>query len=218
MLELVPVLEFSPSTYDKMDRPSPAGSVTENPEGWKTYWVECLADSGIIGLTNLEHSWLVPIEEITEPNIIKQYLTSEIGESLVDEYDPDHFGALIGGFALRSGGETLVLPGCCGDLGNIEEWKTAAEYKKGDWVDVWIGHPLISIRFNAEQLIISETHEPGEKPERNCHSIDPKELLKAISKAEVQIVRLRERIQSILTEYFSAELAEEASMFLVGGH
>lgn len=218
MLELVPVLEFLPSTYDKMDRLLPAGSVTENPENWKTYWVECLADSGITGLANIEHSWLVPIEEITDPDIIRQYLTAEIGESLGDEYDPEYIGALCGGFALRSGVETLVWPGCCDDLGNIKEWKTASEYKSCEWVDIWIGHPLISVYFNGERLIISEAHEPGEKPERNCHSVDPKELLKAISNAEVQIVRFRERIQPILTEYISAELAEEASRILVEGH
>jgi len=112
-----------------MDRLLPAGSATENPENWNSYWVECLADSGITGLANIEHSWLVPIEEITDPDTIRQYLTAEIGESLGDEYDPEY-----------------------------------------------------------------------------------------ISKAEAQIIRFRERIQPILAEYISAELAEEASRILVEGH
>jgi hypothetical protein len=211
-------LEFAPSKYSNMDRLSPAGSVTENPEDWNSYWVECLADSGITGLADLERSWLVPIEEISDPNIIKQYLTTEIGEYLSAEYDPEYIGALCGGFALRSGGETLVWPGCCGDLGDIKEWKIASEYKRGEWVDIWIGHPTISVYFDGKRLIISEAHEPLEKPARNCHSIAPKELLEAISKAEAQIVRFRERIQPILAEYISDELAEEASRILVEGH
>jgi hypothetical protein len=196
----------------------PAGSLTENPEGWNSYWVECLADSGITGLAKIERSWLAPIKEITDPNIIKQYLATEIGESLSAEYDPEYIAALCGGFALRSGGETLVWPGCCGDLGDIKEWKIASEYKGCEWLDIWIGHPTISVYFDGERLIISEAHEPGQKPERSCHSIDPKELLKAISKAEAQIEQFRERIQPILTEYISAELAEEASRILVEGH
>jgi len=218
MLDLVPVLEFLPSGYDKLNRTQPAGSPAENQESWNSYWIDCLADSGIVGLTQLEHSWLVPIEEITSTNVIKKYLANEIGESLADGYDPELIGTLCGGFALRSGGETIVWPGCCSDLADIKEWKTAAEYEKDEWVSIWIGHPLISVRRNAERLIISESHEPGEKPERDCYSIDPEELLLAISKAEVQIVRFRERIQPILTEFLSPELAEEAARILVEGY
>src|SRR5262245_35869700 len=119
-LTLLPVIELSPFDYAREERESPHVSAAENPEAWSRHWLACLADSGITGVTPLSPgSWFVPVSRLREPEHLRQIFLAELRQR---ELSPDELqepeeqlGALSGGYALCSGEEVLLPPGCCGD-------------------------------------------------------------------------------------------------------
>src|SRR5260221_236420 len=118
-VELMPVIELTPGTFSTRERPLPAGSGRESPEGWNRYWLDSLADSGVVGLTPLwPWSWLVTTRQLTGPSVLLPILSTLVREMGGQEAfaDPDGQPVLDGGLALCSGGEVLVAPACCGDL------------------------------------------------------------------------------------------------------
>lgn len=150
---LTPVLELTPGTYASRERALPAGTSDQNPEGWHVYWTECLADAGIHGLAPWRiGSTLVPASHFTERSILRTLLQRHVDE--VTDWTED-VGALSGGYILTHG-EHSLLPGCCGDLGNLEEWREAVETADDTWRMLWIGHPWTFVRRHGRQLHFAE--------------------------------------------------------------
>ena len=114
------------------------------PEEWARYWSDSLADSGVVGLTPLRPgSWHVPVAGFATAVVLGRYLDAVVrgwgGPAALT--DPDARPVLDGGLALRWGGDMLVEPGCCGDLGNLSEWREAAAYRQPEWKMVWVRGP-----------------------------------------------------------------------------
>ncbi|MFZ5891935.1 MAG: hypothetical protein ACOY0T_12845 [Myxococcota bacterium] len=119
MTSLIPVLEFAPGSYSKHERPTPKGSGAEDPAGWFRYWSESLADAGIHDLTPwTPDSWLVTVDQLHDPDVLRAVIMNAEPEIAI--VDLDDVSALSGGYILSHESSTL-LPGCCGDLGNLEE-------------------------------------------------------------------------------------------------
>jgi hypothetical protein len=114
--------------------------------------------------------------------------------------DPDANRVLNGGLALCSGGEVLVKPACCGDLGNLSEWREAAAYRQSDWRIVWVGHPWVAVRFEDGRLLVSEPHEHGTANAMARWSIKPDELGFAVAAAEVELDEFANRLQQVLAD------------------
>lgn len=66
---------------------------------------------------------------------------------------------MSGALAILVGGELQVDPNCCSDLGDLSEWREAADYRGSEWQMLWIGHPWLSVRFEDGLLVLSEPHE-----------------------------------------------------------
>src|SRR5262245_21050579 len=135
-VELVPVVELAPTLYAKPDRPLPSGGGPEERTEWHRYWLDSLEDSGIVGLTPLlPGSWLVPTRWLVASARLERVLTAFLrargGAKVLS--GEEHIPILEGGLALRCNDDVLVTPTCCGDLGNLSEWRGAAEYRQHDW-------------------------------------------------------------------------------------
>jgi hypothetical protein len=200
-VELIPVVELEPFAFATSDRKHPSSTGPDEPQEWSQYWYDALADSGVVGLTPLRPgSWHVPVAAFTNPVVLGQFLEVEIRRSDGIEAltDPDQWSTLSGGLALCSGGEVLIEPTCCGDLGNLSDWRNAVVYRQADWMMVWIGHPWVSVRFDLDQLIFSEPHESN--PSNARWAISPEILDKAVTNAEVELEVFARRLHSNLTE------------------
>jgi hypothetical protein len=150
MTSLTPALELAPGRFSLRERPSPGVSMAENPQGWLQYWSDSLEDAGIVGLTPWHPgSWLVPLRAISDAHVLRTILLGTFDDFA--ERDADEIGPLRGGFVL-SHGEAHILPGCCGDLANLENWQQAAAHADDCWTMVWIGHPWTHVRASGDLL------------------------------------------------------------------
>jgi hypothetical protein len=187
-VELVPVIELAPGTFSRRERSSPSGSGREVPEQWDRYWRDSLADSGVSGLTPLRPaSWLVTTRQLIGTDVLGRILSGIVGNWGGPEvfHDPDCNPFLDGGLALCCNNDVVLEPNCCCDLGEHSEWRDAAEYRSAEWTTVWIGHPWVSVRFEAERLIFSEPHESKSPVARWI--VDPEELERAVKLAEDEL-------------------------------
>ncbi|MEZ4310757.1 MAG: hypothetical protein R3F14_22160 [Polyangiaceae bacterium] len=135
---------------------------------------------------------------------------AEIGADL-EEVSP-----FSGGFVLYGDAEPILLPSCCGDLGNIDEWKKAAAQRTDSPEMLWVGHPWYSTWFADGRLHIREEHEyPGPRAPRTVR-VAPTLLEAAISDANREIDQLVDRLLSLLRTGPRSALASEIAQVLVG--
>lgn len=195
-IELIPVVELEPMKFSTQGRQSPSGSGREVPEEWQRYWRDSLADSGITSITPLRvGSWHVPTPEFSNSDMLKKFLEVTIREwdGIETLSDPDCRPVLNGGLALSCpNSDVLIPPTCCSDLGDLANWKEAAVYKKPEWAMLWIGHPWLSVRFQAPWLIISNLHESDSPTEK--WGVSPDDLSQALVIAKAELDRFALRI------------------------
>ena len=216
-VELIPVLELEPWGFSASERPQPSGSVLETPEGWARYWLDCLADSGITGLSPLRPgSWHVPVHEIGDPETLEKVLRRHTRDVVGIEAlsDVEETPILVGGLALLSGGEVLVAPTCCADLGNLSEWRAAVGYRESEWRMLWIGHPWLSVRYESRLLVISEPHESDSPSGR--WAVDAGVLDRAVDAAEVELERFSRRLERVLMRLGLVDRAGRLARRLAG--
>ncbi len=216
-VQLIPVLELEPWGFSTSDRPSPSGSGLEMPEAWGRYWLDCLADSGIIVLSPLRPaSWHVPVHEIGDPETLEKIVRSHVRDAggIEAPTEADEIPILSGGLALLSKGEVVIEPTCCADLGNLSEWRAAAGYRKSEWRMLWIGHPWLSVRYEGRSLVISEPHESDTPSGR--WTVDAGVLDRAVVAAEVELERLYRRLERALMSLGAADRAGRLARRLAG--
>lgn len=210
-VELVPVLELEPMKFALGEYPSPAGTGPDMPEAWHRYWLDCLADAGITGLEPLRPaSWHVPTRRLADPALLHQFLKVTVGEWGGPDLftDPDCKPVLDGGLALLTGTEVIVEPTCCVDLGSLADWRQASAYRERDWQMLWIGHPWLSVRFEAPWLILSDLHESDTPTGRWAVNAD--DLERAIAVAEEELDSFAVRMQPVLEAMGVGEVERNA--------
>ena len=206
-VELVPAVELEPFAFATPDRTHPSGTGPDSPDEWSRYWFDSLADSGVVGLTPLRPgSWHVPVAAFTDSAVLGRYLDAMVRrwdgpESLTD---PDARPVLNGGLAFCSVGDVLVEPTCCGDLANLSEWRDAVAYRQSEWKMVWVGHPWVSVRFDADRLVFSGPHESDAPNAR--WTISPEELGRAVAAAEAELEVFARRLRSALADMGVADV------------
>lgn len=216
-VRLVPVVELEPREFSAQEHPRPSGSVLETSEGWGRYWQDCLADSGITGLSPLyPGSWHVPVRELEDGETLGKILRTLVGDSIDLESPVDMEGCpvLAGGLALFSEGKLLVTPTCCSDLGNLSEWRDAAGHRDSEWRMLWIGHPWLSVRYEGNLLVLSEPHE-SDTPS-GLWTVDAGVLDRAVDTAEVELERFSRRLERVLTDLGSGDQARRLARRLAG--
>jgi hypothetical protein len=164
-----------------------------------------------VGLSPLHSaSWLVPTRQLTSPSILERIL------SVIDRdwggpealTDPDGKPVLSGGLALRCKGDVLIAPTCCSDLGNMSEWREAVAYRQPEWKMHWIGHPWLSVRFDAGRLVYSEPHESDSPVAR--WAVSPEELGRAVAVAEAELEDFARRLEPVLDAMGVTEVQRNA--------
>ncbi len=216
-IRLVPVLELEPWGFAAQERRRPSGSLLETPEWWGRFWHDCLADSGITGLSPLyPGSWHVRVRELEDGETLRKILRTLVGDSIDLEapVDMEDCPVLEGGLTLFSERKLLVRPTCCSDLGNLSEWRDAAGYRDPEWRMLWIGHPWLSVRYEGNLLVISEPHESDTASAR--WAVDAGVLDRAVDAAEVELERFSRRLEQELVDLGSGDLARRLARRLAG--
>jgi hypothetical protein len=214
---LTPVVEMEPSAYETVERPRPAGTIAQNPEGWFELWRASLEDAGISGLEPwTPGSWLVPIERLQEPHVLRAIVTRALSRS--DPLDLEEIGALSGGYILHRDGATL-MPGCCGDIATLDEWREAATDATDAWTDLWIGHPWTFVRGAADVLTFTEPSERASADGlKEALSVPRAELLRAIDRAAEQRDDFGRRLLPVVQSFRTAIDAQAIVDVLIRGH
>jgi hypothetical protein len=138
-------------------------------------------------------SWLVYADRLTDAEqlctILRANLSGDELPASLDEVPP-----LPGGYALLDDDSLLLLPNCCGDLGDIREWSDAATYRETEPRMVWIGHPWLSAWFEAGTLVVREEQEYHQPVDPKLLRIRPDALLAAATQAVVEVDDLLRRL------------------------
>ena len=162
-VELIPVVEVSAFRFSTRERALPERSVVEMPDAWHRFWLASLADAGITDLEPVySGSPYVTVRVLGASDALGKVLTGFIRERGGIEAlgKPRSAPVLDGGLILRSAdGSILVEPGCCSDMGDLSSWRAAADHRRYEWEMVWVGHPWVSVRYDAPWLQLSEPHE-----------------------------------------------------------
>jgi hypothetical protein len=210
-VELLPVIELTPGAFSTRERTLPSASGRDLPDEWHRYWLDSLRDSGVVGLIPLwPWSWLVATRQLTDAGVLNAILSTIVrgwgGPEVFS--DPDSKPVLDGGLALCCGSEVLIEPTCCGDLGNLSEWREAATYRQPDWKMLWVGHPWVSVWFHEGRLGFSEPHESDSPVAR--WAVRPEELGQAIAAAEAELEDFACRLRPALDAMGVAEAPRNA--------
>ena len=184
-VDLVPVVELEPWTFARQQHPRPGESRRDTPAEWDHYWRACLADVGIVGVDPLQcGSWHASTEQfVRRPADLAKlvaFFVDEWGGAPTFE-DPDRNPVLGGGLAFCTGSEVLAEPQCCVDLTNLADWQRAVHCRDEGWSMLWIGHPWLSVRYEAPHLVLSDRHESNEPIAQWL--IAPKLLRRAVVRA-----------------------------------
>jgi hypothetical protein len=222
--KLIPLIELDPSLFRKADR-SPPDIGSEDTAGWERYWLDSLADSGIVGLKPFLGYWLVAVSDLVHPQHLARLVevwidrceawagdTSDDGTRAVNL---DELGPLNGGYCLQAHGEGWVEPGCCSDLGNIEEWAKASVYRSEAWEMVWIGHPWVSVRYSEGLLVFSKPHESNFPDD--WFAIEPGALNLAVDFARVKLEQFELTLLPIVERLVPRSEARDIVRILVRG-
>lgn len=212
---LIPVIEFAPGNYATQERNFPE---YEDRMGWDNYWRRSLADVEIVELEPIQQaSWFVATSQLTLHSTLQTMLEVQFEE--VDEWDIEEIPPLPGGYVLRQDEETLLEPGCCGDLGDLREWRDACESREAQWQVVWIGHPWTHVSAVGERLAFLEPSEESSPKKANVIlRVERQDLAKAIETASQEVKALAERLIPIVAELVPPDVcAKRVVQVLVAG-
>lgn len=193
MMTLVPVVEIEPREHV---RPFPTLSGAEDPEGWRSWWQDCLMARGFPRLEPVEH-WLVELSALDDQSLLL-VLDDQNEEWRSTPVDASEVTPLVGGLALRIGAEWKVLPQCCGDLSNLFDWQRATVQPEVGWRMLYLGHPWRQARRTGDALELSAPTEGNEFDGAaelviSCAALGP-----AIADAQRQLEALAQRLERLL--------------------
>lgn len=180
-IRLQPVLELEPGSFGSA--PSPPGPWDD--EQGERYWNSCLAQSGLDNLNPVTPGdWHVALADVTTSSAIRTIALVHLAE----EFEPvEEIPAHCGGFAVIQDTEYLLLPRCCGNLGDLENWQAAIVYREQTPQMLWIGHPWLSIRYADGQIHIREKQEYESPSEPREFVVSPLTLQHAVAEAEREV-------------------------------
>ncbi|MGK3992336.1 hypothetical protein [Sorangium sp. So ce1024] len=210
-VRLVPVVELEPSRFGSAPYPRQSPWTTEESE---RYWRTCLRAGGIVGIDPIAPgSWFVTIDALASRDALIKLLRAHLGDSVPPD---DEVGALGGGLALVDGAEVLLLPTCCGDLSDLENWRTAAHGLAESPEVLWIGHPWLMAWYAAPMLHIREEREQGIPAQPRELVVKPDVLQRAVDLAERDLDVFSERVASALQQFPGIVDARAIARILVG--
>jgi len=153
-------------------------------------------------------SWFFSATAIA-PSELAIILENELSESGIPsfpdtdgEVEPDleeRVSPLSGGLAVYDGETPLIEPSCCGDLGNLDDWRDAGREQSAEWQELWIGHPPLRFRVADDDAEILETQEYDLPKNPRHFAVSAEKLSEAIVDAENKLQRFQEVVREALT-------------------
>lgn len=189
-LELVPHVRLEPQDYRTNRKGKQFHRVPKRQRD--AYWAESFAQAGIEGVHQIaSKSSAARLDSIHDERILSQIL-KQIQREIAD--DPDGmkktqiYYYVDNGLSLLHEGKVIYGAQCCSDLGNIDQWEKALDYKSAKWTDLWNGHPMIPFYYENGMLRFSELSD--DKPQRKSDWIYaiPVDLLEdAVIAARIEV-------------------------------
>lgn len=214
-LLFTPVVELDPGLFRRAEHPYPGVSGTEDPAGWRDYWIRCLADAGISGLAPLPGTEHVPVDQLTDPDHLRAICQAELSRAEEGEGPDVSPSPLSGGLAIFVYGSLRVVPQCCSQLDTWTEWQAQLTEADDKWSQVWIGHPWLSVRGAGEHIEVSQLHETEDAPVIEF-SLDRSECLAALNVARTELAALARRLEPVLEELIDPAHATTVAATLSG--
>jgi hypothetical protein len=208
---MVTVIELPPSSFS--ERPYPEGT-TVGKEAREAWWRASLADGGVTGLDPIAPgSWHVAVRQLIDVQTLERVLEAHF-RSYSDPDEPIGM-PLSGGVALLTGGQVLLEPGCCSDLGDLANWEAVATEVWDGSRDLWTGHPHPLAQLLGARLLLTDATDDPAEPR---YSLDRPGLVAALVVAQEERVAFGERLLPIVRRRFSVsdELARPMTTRLVG--
>ncbi|MEV5705698.1 hypothetical protein [Actinoallomurus sp. NPDC052274] len=113
-------------------------------------------------------------------------------------------------------GRCLALPGCCGDLGDLGEWRTALRHDDPAPATLWIGHPWLLVSGDGSVLTLSGPVEDGAAPASVVARIARNALTEAVAAAEREVARFAGHLRAVCADLVGAEAAPPVASALIG--
>ncbi|WP_223606856.1 hypothetical protein [Chryseobacterium sp. OSA05B] len=198
-MKLINVIEINPLKYSKEESELPDSSDFPDSEIWYKEWVKSVSSLNFNFSPIDNDSYFVDIEVIDDENL-GIVLEADLKEINPEEIE-DMLTAFDGGIALMEDDKAWVLPTCCGDIGNIIEWKKILEDETEKWNELWIGHPWIFYKKVNGKIQLSDYSDLNLKDAKNIQAhieVDELELKTELEKAEKQQINFKNRISKIL--------------------
>jgi hypothetical protein len=205
-VELLPVIELSPWLLrdDLPDEPPDWTAGLEHPQ--HAWWQHLMAEAGLAHIPSLARTHFVAVRDLRRPRDLRHILQRFFEHNVQppDAMDPEEAAAFSGGYALIGAGVPHLIPQCCGDLSDLDEWQSLLEDRSPRWEELWIGHPWVNARWRDAYLAISGFHEEGVQPVEQL--LVPGDLLAAaVERAEEESAAFHERILHCVAEFFESE-------------
>ncbi|GAA4616100.1 hypothetical protein GCM10023195_71380 [Actinoallomurus liliacearum] len=225
-VRLVPVVEAYTGVLDDAD----LGPIGE--PRWDAYCRERIVAAGLPAPV-AAHPWLVPAVELRGAGLARLVLASAFADEPDDEALPDRLRdpatrqdaleevpALSGGYVLETReGRCLALPGCCGDLGDLDEWRTALRHDDPAPATLWIGHPWLLVSGDGSVLTLSGPVEDGAAPApvvARIARIARNTLTEAVAAADREVERFAGHLRAVCADLVGAEAAPPVASALIG--
>lgn len=192
MVELIPLIEIQCFGFGHQDE-IPSG---RNDNDWENYIRNCQQKAGFPDSMSPYKvgSGLYQLSDITNANLA--VLVKLSNEEAFEENDWDNMIAFSGGYVLKVHKQDVLFPQCCGDLADIQSWKSLLV---NDEIDFWIGHPSPSVIHKDKSIVFDLEHPNVEEtflysPEKKVFEIQQSDLKVAIANAEKELATFASRL------------------------
>jgi len=195
-MKITPVIEFGPDLFLKEDRDYPSIKLKDEAyrKAREEFWYEVLEDWGITDVSPaIKGQDFVSLSDISQQTlgvlIDRELALSEVTK----ESDPDEVSTFYGGIILESD-TSIIMPSCCGDLGNFTDWENLARSPAGEITQVWIGHPWISVEsIDANKLKLT-MHDEYSSEVLISLEVSQSELLQNLEKTKQELRSFNDRV------------------------
>ncbi|MBD3904888.1 hypothetical protein NAL32_09085 [Chryseobacterium sp. Ch-15] len=216
MMKLINAIKIPPLRYPKETHDLPESSDYPDPDEWFRKWEEAVSKLNIDFHAIQKDSYLVDIQTIDDENL------QIILETNLQEIDWEGFEeqmiAFDGGIVLKDDSQVLIIPTCCGDIGNIKEWEKIVNNKTVDWSDLWIGHPAVFYKKEKGKVQFSDYSDVNLSELvdiKAIFEIDESELKNELEKVKQHQINFKNRISNILQK-MNIKNAEKISKLMTG--
>ncbi|BAP29984.1 uncharacterized protein CHSO_0947 [Chryseobacterium sp. StRB126] len=218
MIELINTIEINPLKYSKEDFKLPQLADYPDPEELFLKWTETASRLTTNCNEFRKGSHLVNIRTIDDESL-QIIVAAKLTEVEFDA--PEEMGFVLsfdGGIVLKKEDEVLILPSCCGDIENIENWEKVIDNRSSEWAEMWIGHPWVF--YKREKGVISfsdytEANINDVKDVKIKFDIEESEFKDELDKVMYHQTHFKNRISDILKK-MNIDNAERISAFMSG--